>query len=38
MQSGQTYRVDNAFESVEAIFDRKHVVYGVGDVRKLLES
>lgn len=37
-ESSQTYRVDNAFESVEAIFDRKHVVFGVRNISKLLES
>lgn len=34
----QTYRVDNAFESVEAIFDRKHMVFGVRNFSKLLVS
>lgn len=33
--SGKTYRIDNSFERVEAIFDGKHLVLGVGDVGEL---
>lgn len=37
-KSRQTYRIDNAFECVEAIFDRKHLVLGVRNHSKLLVS
>lgn len=33
--SGKTYRIDNSFERVEAIFDGKHLVLGVGDFGEL---